>query len=195
MYIKRPTRPQTLQALFQNVIGSTGTPHTLVANNNNTITLARQASQHIITQQGFTKQPSSQQTHTQRHHSHQAWHLSSGMEGQGRSRRGGRGGGGGGQSRDVSISRALSRLLRHQAANAGIQLDGEGYAPLDKVVGFLPLPLSSAAVTPFSSPKTDLPVPTSRAQNSWRGDPSKASRRRCPRYAKPYPAATSSASA
>ena len=48
---------------------------------------------------------------------------------------GGRGGGGGGaQGRDVQVSRALSRLLRHQAANAGIKLDGEGFAPLDQVV-------------------------------------------------------------
>lgn len=44
------------------------------------------------------------------------------------------GGGGGGQKREKDISRALSRLLRHQAVNAGIHLDKEGYAPLDKVV-------------------------------------------------------------
>jgi hypothetical protein len=37
-------------------------------------------------------------------------------------------------SREVQISKALSRLLRHQAENAGITLDGEGYAPLDRVV-------------------------------------------------------------
>lgn len=54
-------------------------------------------------------------------------------------RRGGRGGkggggGGGGQGREVQISRALSKLLRHQAENAGIPLDGEGFAPLDRVV-------------------------------------------------------------
>lgn len=46
----------------------------------------------------------------------------------------GKGGGGGGQGREVQVSKALSRLLRHQAANAGIQLDDEGYAPLDSVV-------------------------------------------------------------
>lgn len=46
--------------------------------------------------------------------------------------RGGRRGGG----RDSDLSRALSRLLRHQAANAGIRLDSEGYAPLDSVVRF-----------------------------------------------------------
>jgi hypothetical protein len=43
-------------------------------------------------------------------------------------------GGGGGHGREVQVSKALSKLLRHQAANAGIQLDDEGYAPLDAVV-------------------------------------------------------------
>ncbi|KAI8963895.1 KptA family-domain-containing protein [Daldinia sp. FL1419] len=58
----------------------------------------------------------------------------------GRDRRGGgRGGGGGGgggkgQDREMLISKALSSLLRHQAENAGIKLDDEGYAPLDKVL-------------------------------------------------------------
>lgn len=51
------------------------------------------------------------------------------------------GGGGSGaadpQKKQKDISRALSRLLRHQATNAGIQLDREGYAPLDKVVSLL----------------------------------------------------------
>ena len=46
----------------------------------------------------------------------------------------GKGGGGGGHGREVQVSKALSKLLRHQAANAGIQLDDEGYAPLDAVV-------------------------------------------------------------
>ncbi|KAI1646156.1 KptA family-domain-containing protein [Daldinia loculata] len=54
----------------------------------------------------------------------------------GRDRRGGGGGRGGGkgQDREMLISKALSSLLRHQAENAGIKLDGEGYAPLDKVI-------------------------------------------------------------
>jgi 2'-phosphotransferase len=59
----------------------------------------------------------------------------------GKGRAGGRGGGrgsgrggGGGASRDVLLSKALSKLLRHQAVSAGIQLDREGYAPLDRVV-------------------------------------------------------------
>ncbi|KAK0646578.1 KptA family-domain-containing protein [Cercophora newfieldiana] len=52
--------------------------------------------------------------------------------------RGGRSGGGS-KGREVDLSRALSRLLRHQAANAGIDLDAEGYAPLDKVLAWGPL--------------------------------------------------------
>ena len=52
-----------------------------------------------------------------------------------RGRRGGGGGGGGGGKRQVLISKALSTLLRHQAQSAGIVLDAEGFAPLDKVVG------------------------------------------------------------
>lgn len=55
----------------------------------------------------------------------------------GRFRRGGRGGGGGGKGREVDLSRALSRLLRHQAANAGVDLDKEGYAPLESVVSLM----------------------------------------------------------
>lgn len=52
--------------------------------------------------------------------------------------RGGRGGGrrGGGESREVVVSKALSKLLRHAAGDAGIVLDGEGFAPLDRVVSF-----------------------------------------------------------
>ncbi|KAI1457686.1 RNA 2'-phosphotransferase, Tpt1 [Annulohypoxylon moriforme] len=54
----------------------------------------------------------------------------------GRDRRGGRGGGGGGrpQDREMLISKALSSLLRHQATSAGIKLDAEGFAPLDRVM-------------------------------------------------------------
>lgn len=53
-------------------------------------------------------------------------------------RKSGGGGGGrpgdGGKQREKQVSMALSRLLRHQALNAGIKLDKEGYAPLDRVV-------------------------------------------------------------
>ncbi|KAH7252033.1 KptA family-domain-containing protein [Fusarium tricinctum] len=51
----------------------------------------------------------------------------------------GGGGGGGGQGREVQVSKALSKLLRHQAANAGVQLDDEGYAALDSVLAWGPL--------------------------------------------------------
>ncbi|KAI0182958.1 KptA family-domain-containing protein [Xylaria flabelliformis] len=54
--------------------------------------------------------------------------------GGGGGRRGGGGGGAGGSSRQVQISKALSTLLRHQAQNAGVQLDSEGFAPLDRVM-------------------------------------------------------------
>ena len=52
--------------------------------------------------------------------------------------RGGRGGGGGGGlGREVLISKAMSTLLRHKAGEAGISLDEEGFAPLDKVVSII----------------------------------------------------------
>ncbi|CAK7213837.1 tRNA 2'-phosphotransferase [Sporothrix curviconia] len=54
-------------------------------------------------------------------------------------RRGGGGGGGGSGNRNVDVSRALSKLLRHQAANAGIPLDPEGYAPLNLVLQWGPI--------------------------------------------------------
>ncbi|KAI8947644.1 hypothetical protein F4801DRAFT_592428 [Xylaria longipes] len=54
--------------------------------------------------------------------------------GGGSGRRGGGGGGAGGSNRQVQISKALSTLLRHQAQNAGIRLDAEGFAPLDRVM-------------------------------------------------------------
>ncbi|KAK3955263.1 phosphotransferase 1 [Pseudoneurospora amorphoporcata] len=63
----------------------------------------------------------------------------------GRGPKSGRGGGRGGHDghrkggRDVDLSRALSKLLRHQASSAGITLDAEGYAPLDKVLAWGPI--------------------------------------------------------
>lgn len=48
--------------------------------------------------------------------------------------KGGGGGGGGGQGREVQVSKALSKLLRHRAGEAGIKLDAEGFAALDEVV-------------------------------------------------------------
>jgi hypothetical protein len=64
--------------------------------------------------------------------------------GRGRSRggRGGRGGGRGGggkgeMNREVAVSKALSKLLRHAAEDAGLTLDGEGFARVDQVVSLL----------------------------------------------------------
>jgi 2'-phosphotransferase len=61
----------------------------------------------------------------------------------GRGQRSGRGRGRGGSStggrpglgRDVEISKALSKLLRHAAVDVGLELDEEGFAKLDQVVG------------------------------------------------------------
>lgn len=57
-----------------------------------------------------------------------------------RGKRGG-GGDGGGQApdRDILLSKALSALLRHKASEAGIEMNGEGYARLDQVVSSLSL--------------------------------------------------------
>jgi hypothetical protein len=59
-----------------------------------------------------------------------------GGRGRGKGGRGGKAGGGGGkpQNKEVLISKALSRLLRHAAGDAGVKLDSEGYARLDEVV-------------------------------------------------------------
>ncbi|RCI16280.1 hypothetical protein L249_2170 [Ophiocordyceps polyrhachis-furcata BCC 54312] len=38
------------------------------------------------------------------------------------------------KKRDIQISRALSRLLRHQAEKEGIKLDSEGFAPVNEVL-------------------------------------------------------------
>lgn len=60
------------------------------------------------------------------------------QKGKGKGKGGGGGGGGRrGGNRETQVSKALSRLLRHQAENAGIKLDGEGFAPLDRVVSLL----------------------------------------------------------
>ncbi|KAK4166622.1 putative trna 2-phosphotransferase, partial [Cladorrhinum sp. PSN259] len=62
--------------------------------------------------------------------------------------RGGRsGGGGGGVGREVQLSKALSKLLRHQAGSAGIVLDEGGYAPLEKVLQWGPIKSLQPPVT------------------------------------------------
>ncbi len=48
----------------------------------------------------------------------------------------GKGGGKPPQSREVTVSRNLSYLLRHQAADEGIRLDEGGWACVADVVGF-----------------------------------------------------------
>lgn len=70
---------------------------------------------------------------------HQGGQSGHGKRGGGK---GGKGGGGGGREggrdrREVDLSKALSRLLRHQAGNAGVELDREGFASLDRVVSSL----------------------------------------------------------
>ena len=61
--------------------------------------------------------------------------------GKGRAGRGGRSDGGkwggrGEMNREVAVSKALSKLLRHAAEDEGLALDGEGFARLDQVVSF-----------------------------------------------------------
>lgn len=51
------------------------------------------------------------------------------------SKRGGRGSGAKGEmNREVTVSKALSRLLRHAAVEAGLKLDAEGFATVEQVV-------------------------------------------------------------
>ncbi|KAJ3578493.1 hypothetical protein NPX13_g2075 [Xylaria arbuscula] len=94
--------------------------------------------------------------------------LSGGAGRGGKNRRGGRrggGGGGAGQSRQVLISKALSTLLRHQAQNAGIKLDAEGFAPLDKVTLYsYPIPTA-----PFMATMAAPPRPQPNARRDQRG--------------------------
>lgn len=57
-----------------------------------------------------------------------------GGRGRGKGKGAVRGGGGGGQNREVLISKALSKLLRHAAVDEGLKLDDEGFVGLDLVV-------------------------------------------------------------
>ncbi|KAL2076221.1 hypothetical protein VTL71DRAFT_1164 [Oculimacula yallundae] len=54
----------------------------------------------------------------------------------GRGGRGGKRGGGGGrgEGREVMVSKALSKLLRHAAVEAGLKLDAEGFASVEQVM-------------------------------------------------------------
>jgi RNA 2'-phosphotransferase, Tpt1 / KptA family len=66
-----------------------------------------------------------------------------GGRGKGRGGKSGGGSGGGVMNREVAVSKALSKLLRHAAEDVGLKLDAEGYARLDDVVStstiYLPL--------------------------------------------------------
>jgi hypothetical protein len=57
-------------------------------------------------------------------------------DGGGSSGKGSRAGGSGGgeMNRELAISKALSKLLRHAAVDAGLKLDPEGFARVDQVV-------------------------------------------------------------
>ena len=66
-----------------------------------------------------------------------------------------RGGGRGGKGDDYVLSKALSTLLRHQAHAAGIKLDDEGFAPLDRVVSF-----DRSRLVPCRPPPPPPPHPT-----------------------------------
>ena len=55
--------------------------------------------------------------------------------GRGRGRDGRSTGGRPGQGREVEISKALSKLLRHAAVEEGLELDAGGFAKVDQVVG------------------------------------------------------------
>ena len=62
------------------------------------------------------------------------WELGGRRRGKG-GLRGGRGGGGRrGEGREVAISKAMSKLLRHAAEDEGLVLDSEGFGRLDLVV-------------------------------------------------------------
>ena len=47
-------------------------------------------------------------------------------------------------SREVAVSKALSKLLRHAADDAGLELDGEGFARVDQVVSLHTLALKAS---------------------------------------------------
>jgi 2'-phosphotransferase len=66
------------------------------------------------------------------------------------------GSGGGEMNREVAISKALSKLLRHAAVDAGLKLDPEGFARVDQVVS-IRLP-----VYPVTGPLVEASLSVSR---------------------------------
>ena len=77
----------------------------------------------------------------------------------GRGGRGGKSGGGGGgeMNREVAVSKALSKLLRHAAEEVGLAMDAEGFARVDQVVRFLILFVSSLYLFVYSIQASQLP--------------------------------------
>lgn len=74
--------------------------------------------------------------------------------------------GGGEMNREVAISKALSKLLRHAALDAGLKLDSEGFAKVDQVVSTFVLIDSSTEGGAFEI-KFDITWP-SRARSQCR---------------------------
>jgi hypothetical protein len=62
------------------------------------------------------------------------------------------GSGGGEMNREVAVSKALSKLLRHAAVDAGLKLDPEGFASVDQVVS-IRLPADLLKASPNASSK------------------------------------------
>jgi hypothetical protein len=71
-----------------------------------------------------------------------------GWRGKGRGGKSGGGSGGGAMNREVAVSKALSKLLRHAAEDVGLKLDAEGYARLDDVVSTSMIYLPSLQSSP-----------------------------------------------
>ena len=51
-------------------------------------------------------------------------------------------------NREVAVSKALSKLLRHAAEDAGLALDSEGFARVDQVVSIISSLSSKALYVP-----------------------------------------------
>jgi hypothetical protein len=71
-----------------------------------------------------------------------------GGRGKGPGRKLGGASGGGAMNREVAVSKALSKLLRHAAEDVGLKLDAEGYARLDDVVSTSAIYLPSLQNSP-----------------------------------------------
>jgi hypothetical protein len=65
------------------------------------------------------------------------------------------GSGGGEMNREVAVSKALSKLLRHAAVDAGLKLDPEGFARVDQVVSIC-LPADLLRASPDANSNFDI---------------------------------------